>query len=75
MKNAKKSMIFLFTRKKNSDDATNDNVKAQETHDGKNLNSNSDIPACNKKRKVVCARPFANMKGHTAFLTFATSGL
>lgn len=62
-------------KKKNSDDATNDNVKAQETHDGKNLNSNSDIPACNKKRKVVCARPFANMKGHTAFLTFATSGL
>ncbi len=27
-----------------------------------------------KKRKVLCARPFASMRGHTAFLTFAFAG-
>ena len=27
------------------------------------------------KRKKLCARPFASMRGHTAFLTFATAGL
>ena len=27
-----------------------------------------------KKRKILCARPFATMRGHTAFLTFATAG-
>ncbi len=25
-------------------------------------------------RKILCARPFATMRGHTAFLTFATAG-
>ena len=25
-------------------------------------------------RKILCARPFAHMRGHTAFLTFATAG-
>jgi tRNA (adenine57-N1/adenine58-N1)-methyltransferase len=28
----------------------------------------------NKKRRVLCARPFASMRGHTAFLTFAFAG-
>ena len=28
-----------------------------------------------KRRKVLVARPFATMRGHTAFLTFATAGL
>jgi len=28
-----------------------------------------------KKRKLICTRPAANMRGHTAFLTFATAGL
>ena len=27
-----------------------------------------------KKRKILCARPFSNMRGHTAFLTFANAG-
>mmetsp|Transcript_19679 Transcript_19679/g.29440 ORF Transcript_19679/g.29440 Transcript_19679/m.29440 type:complete len:492 (-) Transcript_19679:1269-2744(-) len=27
-----------------------------------------------KKRKLVCARPFGTIKGHTAFLTFAHAG-
>jgi len=27
------------------------------------------------KRKKLCARPFGSMRGHTAFLTFATAGL
>lgn len=31
-------------------------------------------PAPTKKRKLLCARPFASMRGHTAFLTFATAG-
>ncbi|KAL3777620.1 hypothetical protein ACHAW5_006771 [Stephanodiscus triporus] len=26
------------------------------------------------KKKMLCARPFAQMRGHTAFLTFATAG-
>lgn len=30
------------------------------------------VPA---KRKKLCARPFSSMRGHTAFLTFATAGL
>ena len=31
-----------------------------------------DIPS--KRRKLLCARPFPNMRGHTAFLTFAHAG-
>eukprot|EP00979_Chaetoceros_neogracilis_P005536 scaffold1007_cov183-Chaetoceros_neogracile.AAC.6 len=31
-------------------------------------------PVPKKKRKLLCARPFATMRGHTAFLTFATAG-
>mmetsp|Transcript_17354 Transcript_17354/g.32891 ORF Transcript_17354/g.32891 Transcript_17354/m.32891 type:complete len:500 (+) Transcript_17354:73-1572(+) len=27
-----------------------------------------------RKRKMLCARPFSTMRGHTAFLTFATAG-
>jgi tRNA (adenine57-N1/adenine58-N1)-methyltransferase len=27
-----------------------------------------------KRKRVLCARPFATMKGHSAFLTFATAG-
>ena len=27
-----------------------------------------------KGRKMICTRPFNNMRGHTAFLTFATAG-
>ena len=27
-----------------------------------------------KRRKLLCARPFPNMRGHTAFLTFAHAG-
>ena len=27
-----------------------------------------------KKRRLLCARPFPNMRGHTAFLTFVHAG-
>ena len=27
-----------------------------------------------KRKRLLCARPFATMKGHSAFLTFATAG-
>jgi len=27
-----------------------------------------------KRKKLICTRPFNNMRGHTAFLTFATAG-
>ncbi len=27
-----------------------------------------------RKRKLLCARPFATMRGHSAFLTFAVAG-
>ncbi|KAL3769611.1 hypothetical protein ACHAWO_011557 [Cyclotella atomus] len=36
-------------------------------------NEVEDIENVTKKRKI-CARPFAQMRGHTAFLTFATAG-
>jgi len=39
--------------------------------DKKNL---ATIHAVSKHRKILCARPFPTMKGHTAFLTFATVG-
>ena len=40
--------------------------------------SEDEMNASRKKRKMnnklLCARPFAQMRGHTAFLTFATAG-
>jgi hypothetical protein len=42
------------------------------------INSSSASTAMEKvptKRKKLCARPFPIMRGHTAFLTFATAGL
>ena len=36
--------------------------------------TSSDIEPASKKRKFLVARPFTVMRGHTAFLTFATSG-
>ena len=47
-----------------------DEVKVESTQ--KDLNTN-DGPS--KKRKLLCARPFPNMRGHTAFLTFAHAGI
>lgn len=32
------------------------------------------VPAAGKRKKILVARPFVNMRGHTAFLTFATAG-
>lgn len=57
-------------RKKNEETADDENEKkakvgktVQETKEGK------------KKEPINCARPFPTMRGHTAFLTFATSPL
>ena len=49
------------TTTQNKQDDDNDTTKKQD-------NDNA------KKRKMICARPFNNMRGHTAFLTFATAG-
>jgi tRNA (adenine57-N1/adenine58-N1)-methyltransferase len=42
-------------------------------HDSATMSSNSHS-GTTKKRKMLCARPFSTMRGHTAFLTFATAG-
>lgn len=42
-------------------------------HDSATMSSNSPS-GTTKKRKMLCARPFSTMRGHTAFLTFATAG-
>lgn len=44
---------------------------AESTSDGKNGVAN----ASTKRKKLLVARPFVMMRGHTAFLTFATAGL
>ena len=31
-------------------------------------------PVLQDKKRIICTRPFTNMRGHTAFLTFATAG-
>ena len=39
-------------------------------------NSKHDQQNMSKKRKrMLCARPFGTMRGHSAFLTFATAGI
>jgi tRNA (adenine57-N1/adenine58-N1)-methyltransferase len=32
------------------------------------------VPVHQEKKRKICARPFSQMRGHTAFLTFATAG-
>ncbi len=52
---------------KESEDKPVDEIKVT----GKKRNNES---AKGPSRKILCARPFATMRGHTAFLTFATAG-
>jgi len=47
---------------------------AAHSNDNGNGLSSAAIYDGTKKRKVLVARPFATMRGHTAFLTFATAG-
>jgi tRNA (adenine57-N1/adenine58-N1)-methyltransferase len=47
-----------------------DKVAAKTTAAG----GNSDTAVSNKRRKRLVARPFNTMRGHTAFLTYATTG-
>ena len=39
-----------------------------------NSKKRSNNAISDQSRKILCARPFAHMRGHTAFLTFATAG-
>jgi tRNA (adenine57-N1/adenine58-N1)-methyltransferase catalytic subunit len=47
--------------------ATNDNTD-------KEAQEETETPASNKRKKHLVARPFSTMRGHTAFITFATAG-
>lgn len=52
---------------------TSDTLPSDAEQDKKSSATASDVIA-SKKRKRLCARPFSSMRGHTAFLTFATAG-
>ncbi|KAK1749250.1 tRNA (adenine(58)-N(1))-methyltransferase catalytic subunit TRMT61A [Skeletonema marinoi] len=52
---------------KESEDKTDNDIKVN----GKKRSNDS---VKGPSRKILCARPFAHMRGHTAFLTFATAG-
>lgn len=54
--------------KESEADKATDDIKGN----GKKRSNNS--AASGPSRKILCARPFAHMRGHTAFLTFATAG-
>lgn len=45
----------------------------QGANDDKN-ETGGNVSEGRKRKRVLCARPFATMKGHSAFLTFATAG-
>ena len=45
--------------------------KARTSEKGAVAETNGKKRKCNK---ILCARPFAQMRGHSAFLTFATAG-
>jgi tRNA (adenine57-N1/adenine58-N1)-methyltransferase len=46
----------------------------QEANEEKEADNGDDESQGRKRKRVLCARPFATMKGHSAFLTFATAG-
>lgn len=59
-----------------------ESAPTQENGNGGEIKQNSETvmntktveEVSSKKRKLFCARPFATIKGHTAFLTFAHAG-
>lgn len=53
-------------------DDTNDDA---DTEDDGALVEDEQAENNDSRRKMVVARPFASMRGHTAFLTFATAGI
>ena len=61
---------------KEGQNQTNKDKVAKEKIDesGKRKRDLSEQTTLSKTRKLVCARPFATIKGHTAFLTFAYAG-
>lgn len=58
--------------------SNNSVVKSEETTADMDLNDHETTESTKQKRKrktMLVARPFSTMRGHTAFLTFATSGI
>jgi tRNA (adenine57-N1/adenine58-N1)-methyltransferase len=47
--------------------------KALNDEKGNNKKRSNDSSNVGPTKKILCARPFAHMRGHTAFLTFATA--
>jgi len=65
----------LSTSKKVKENKENVSTSATESTENSTVErTTSDYPFSVKKRKLLCARPFATMRGHSAFLTFAIAG-
>eukprot|EP00558_Chaetoceros_sp_UNC1202_P012304 CAMPEP_0197238994 /NCGR_PEP_ID=MMETSP1429-20130617/5491_1 /TAXON_ID=49237 /ORGANISM="Chaetoceros sp., Strain UNC1202" /LENGTH=130 /DNA_ID=CAMNT_0042698295 /DNA_START=44 /DNA_END=433 /DNA_ORIENTATION=+ len=58
---------------KENDTTTDMETDGSDNNNQQSSSSSSDHPPA-KKRKLLCARPFSMMRGHSAFLTFATAG-
>jgi len=78
--------VVLDKRKQEKDNCTVDDNTKVEINSGKEGKTAGEIiatstgtstdtqPADSKLKKTLVARPFTMMRGHTAFLTFATAG-
>jgi tRNA (adenine57-N1/adenine58-N1)-methyltransferase len=58
--------------KNNEGEKVTEEKNGEQSKNDKRALPNQATPS--KKRKMFCARPFATIKGHTAFLTFAHAG-
>jgi hypothetical protein len=69
------SFIHGITDKKESDEDIGEDVDKTESVANNDIDetttTNNNKPTSTKQ--MLCARPFNNMRGHTAFLTFATA--
>lgn len=72
-KEGQASAVAVGTNAEESVKEVNENAKEALEDKATNQNDADSQPPNPKKRKMLCARPFGTMRGHTAFLTFATS--
>ncbi|KAL7533121.1 hypothetical protein ACHAXR_005055 [Thalassiosira sp. AJA248-18] len=64
----------LLGRKEDEKKVTSQGARGSFVKTTKEETTIVDIGKKRKSKKILCARPFAQMRGHTAFLTFATAG-
>lgn len=68
------SASWNHTDTNNPNDETEGETEGEKKEEIKQETSDNSAQVA-KKIKMTCARPMGNMRGHTAFLTFATAGL